>query len=155
MFWYRYCNYSVMRTDRVNIILLLAILVIAITGCEIYPLEDPSADERDQLTGMWTCTEYSEENNAFTYPVNIKKDPGDENKIILENFGFIGFDEKPPYGVLNGNGISLPKQTVCDDASITISGNATFFNNKTINWEYQIEIGGDIYKYVATLTKNN
>jgi len=59
-----------MKADRLNIIVLLVILGMALTGCEIYPLEEPSYDKRDQFTGTWTCTEYSEESNAFTYPVN-------------------------------------------------------------------------------------
>jgi len=143
-----------MKTDRLNIFALLLIIAMAFTACEIDPLEDSSFDSRDQYTGVWTCTEYSEESNAFTYPVDIEKDPLDENRLILENFGFIGFDEKAPVAILSGSFISIPEQTVCDDGSMIISGNGEAVNKQTINWEYQIRMGGDKFKYTARLTRN-
>jgi len=144
-----------MKTDRLNILSLVLIFGMAFTACEIYPLEDPSFDNRDQYTGVWTCTEYSEESNAFTYPVNIEKDPLDANRLILENFGFIGFDEKAPLAILSGSFISISEQEVCDDNSMIISGNGEIINKQTIKWEYQIQMGGDKFKYTATLTRNN
>jgi len=134
----------------------MIIITMILGGCEVYPVdEDLYSDDSNPLVGTWTCTEFSEHDSYFTYPVNIVKDPVSEERIILENFGFIGFDEKPPYAIVNGSTLVVPQQDVCDDGSMTVSGSGQIESNKTMKFEYLIIIGGDRFNYTALFEKNN
>jgi hypothetical protein len=116
--------------------------------------EDLSDDPRDRFTGTWICDETSEQDDHFSYPVRIIKDTANSNRIILENFGFVGFDEKPPYANVSGNSMNIPLQEVCNDNSMSISGSGFLVDKKTMNWNYLIIIGGDKINYTAELRKN-
>jgi len=145
-----------MKTLTGNIWLIIVLLAGMLAGCEVYPVDqDREADPRDPFTGYWTVTEYSEEFSTFTYPVNITKDPSNGSRLIMENFGYTGFDEKPPYGILSGATVTIPQQTVCNDNSMVISGSGQLISANSMQWNYTIIIGGNQYDYTAKLEKSN
>ena len=112
-------------------------------------------DPRDKYLGTWTCDESPPLRDLlFTFPVNFVKDTTNENNFILENFAYIGFDEKPPYGILSGTTISVPQQQVCNDNSVTVYGEGSIVSDIKMNWTYTIKVGGDKSTYTAVFTKN-
>jgi hypothetical protein len=139
--------------------LFLLVSILFLTGfyaCELDDTNGLSSDPRDKYVGTWTCNETPASLKLlFTYPVEMVKDTTIESNILLKNFGFIGFDEKPPYGILSGSSISVPQQQVCYDNSITVYGEGTIVDVKTINWSYTIKVGGDKNSYNAVFTKND
>lgn len=111
---------------------------------------DPDiTDARDKFTGSWTVNETC---NRNTYPVTIIPDPDHSNRVIIQNFWLIGFNEKAPYGVVSGNEITIPKQFMCDNNANEVEGSGFIENNK-INWTYQVNDGADLNFCNATYTR--
>ncbi len=145
---------NVMQKFNIRILVVSLFILTGFASCEISDEDDyPDSDLRDPFLGTWKCTESEARSYQFVYQVNIRKDPSNSSRVLLDNFGFIGFDEKPPYGVVAGSTITIPQQQVCDDNSITVSGFGTQVDVNTMNWEYQLIIGGDKNDYTAVFEK--
>ncbi|MCK4676864.1 MAG: hypothetical protein KAT48_01915 [Bacteroidales bacterium] len=143
-----------MQKYSIRIFVVSLFILTGFASCEITDENDyPDSDFRDSFLGTWKCTESEARSYQFVYQVNIRKDASNSSRVLLDNFGFIGFDEKPPYGVVAGSTITIPQQQVCDDNSITVSGFGIQVNANTMNWEYQLIIGGDKNDYTAVFEK--
>ncbi|MCK5839253.1 MAG: hypothetical protein KAG99_05360 [Bacteroidales bacterium] len=143
-----------MQQSSIRILLLSLFILTGFASCEIIEEDDyPDSDLTDPFLGTWKCTESEARSYQFVYQVEIMKDPSNSSRVLLDNFGFIGFNEKPPYGVVAGSTITIPQQEVCDDNSITVSGFGILIDANTMNWEYQLVIGGDKNDYTALFEK--
>lgn len=137
-------------------ILLFTTLIIlfSVTSCEL--IDEPiNQDARERFLGDWNCQEYLEGLPQISYTVTIKADPADSSRIILENFAYIGFNEKPPYGIVDGPYVNVPTQKVCFDQSITVWGNGQSVSKNELQWEYSVEVGGDSFHYTAVFRRIN
>jgi hypothetical protein len=131
---------------------IFVLFIMSMWGCTLDNGSD-GFDPRDNYTGQWTCNDTPARSLLLTYPVIIVKDTLSDYDVYLENFAFIGFDEKPPYGTLSGNIITIPTQQICNDNSWTVSGTGNIINDNRIEWEYQIKVGGDKNSYKAVFTR--
>ncbi len=132
--------------------LVLFSVTVLFSACDLF--EEPvDEDTRDLFTGDWNCREYLDGKLQMTYTVTITKDPSDESQIILRNFAFIGSEEKPPYGIVNGESVVIPSQQVCYDESITVQGTGEYISKNETHWEYTVEVGGDSFTYTAVFER--
>ncbi|HOW25669.1 MAG TPA: hypothetical protein PK711_08350 [Bacteroidales bacterium] len=137
-----------MKSRTTYLLLLLSSLLMSFPACDL--LNEPvDEDMRDLFTGDWNCKEYLDGKLQMTYTVVITKDPADDSQIILRNFAFIGEDEQPPIGVVNGESVAIPTQQVCYDQSITVHGTGNYISKNELHWEYTVEVGGDSFTYTA------
>ncbi|MDD5506701.1 MAG: hypothetical protein PHD25_00050 [Bacteroidales bacterium] len=137
-----------MNSRITYLFLLLVALLFTFPACDL--LEDPvDEDMRDLFAGDWNCKEYLYGKLQMTYKVTISKDPADDSRIILRNFAFIGEDEQPPFGLVDGESVTIPTQQVCYDQSITVYGTGQYISKNEIHWEYTVEVGGDSFTYTA------
>lgn len=129
------------------LILFLSILLL-FPACDL--LDEPvDEDMRDLFTGDWNCREYLNGKLQMTYTVIILKDATDDSQIILRNFAFIGEDEQAPFGVVDGESVTIPTQQVCYDQSITVYGTGQYISKNENHWDYTVEVGGDSFTYTA------
>lgn len=143
-----------MRTSVQILLFTTIILLFAVTSCELTD-EPVNEDDRERFLGDWNCQEYLEGQPQISYTVTIKADPTDSSRIILENFAYIGFNEPPPYGIVDGPYVNVPTQKVCFDQSITIGGSGQSVSKNEQQWEYTVEIGGDSFHYTALFRRIN
>lgn len=137
-----------MKSRTAYLLLLLPAFIFSFPACDL--LNEPvDEDMRDLFTGDWNCKEYLNGKLQMTYMVTITKDPDDESRIILRNFAFIGEDELPPFGVVDGESVLIPSQQVCYDQSITVNGTGQYISKNETHWEYTVEVGGDSFTYSA------
>lgn len=129
--------------------LLLIPFVLAFTSCidddGVDPFDD--GDSRDVFVGSWNCVE-NEAKIAFT--VNIIKDTASNDKILLENFAYIGMDEYATASIL-GATLTVPEQIPCE--GYVVEGSGTLINEDEMQWTYTVTAGGDMVDYVATFTR--
>lgn len=117
-------------------IILLSILFSINIACE----DDLSLtkDARENLKGIWYV---SEESNSFgqkTYESEIKIDNITEDKILIYNFFELG-KGLSANAYLDGNNISIPKQTIDD---IEIEGKGELNKDQTaIYFDYNVDLG--------------
>lgn len=120
------------------------------------PVEPVPEDPRDKITGTWKCEETSEVFGPTTYTVSLKNHETDSSKIWIENIYNLSTSEskKSVYAILSNMTLSIPTQTVVNDAQI-IAGNGTISSNyKTINFTYTANDGsGDLDHVTAVYTK--
>ena len=141
-----------MKSRATYLFLMLAVLLFTFPACDL--LDDPvDEDMRDLFAGDWNCKEYLQGNLQMTYNVTISKDPADDSRIILRNFAFIGEDEQPPFGLVDGESVTIPIQQVCYDQSITVYGTGQYISKNETHWEYTVEVGGDSYTYTAVFQR--
>lgn len=141
-----------MKSTRKYLFFTGIILLLSFPACEL--TDDPmDEDPRDLFTGEWNCQEYLDGQPQMSYTVSIQSDPSDSTHIILKNFAFIGYDEKPPYGLVDGEQVIIPMQKVCYDESITLWGNGQSVSKNEIQWDYSVEVGGDSFDYTATFQR--
>lgn len=133
---------------RAGIIYLLVNLVISLTFYSCTDEEDPlnPQDDRDAFLGTWNVTESC---TKEAYSVTIVKDPSNSSQVIIQNFWLIGFNEKPPYAIVAGTTITIPEQTICYNASNTVSGSGKLDKGK-IDWDYTVNDGADLWSCSAT-----
>ncbi len=106
-------------------------------------------DDRDLFLGTWNVNETC---NRIQYQVTIIKDPSNSSQVIISNFWLIGPDEQAPYAIVAGNNIVIPQQNICNDGKTVVKGSG-ILNKKTIEWEYTVNDGADLYTCVATYEK--
>jgi hypothetical protein len=140
-----------MKNNTRTLFLLLGVLIVSMYSCEL--TDDGLEDPRDSFVGQWTCTEYENGQSQISYPVTIEKDAINSDWVLLNNFGYIGVTEKPPYGEVSGDYITIPSQKVCYDESVTVDGNGHLTGKDEMEWEYNLEVGGDSYHYTAIFTR--
>lgn len=136
-----------MKTRSLLYLLLLAVFGLVSCVDDDLPAPDGDGDARDVFTGTWNCVE-NEAKIAFT--VNISKHPTDPDKILLENFAFIGMNEFAE-GNITGPNVVIPEQIPCE--GFVVEGSGQLINSSRIEWGYSVTAGGDKTDYVAVFTR--
>ncbi|MEQ8475101.1 MAG: hypothetical protein RIB54_02605 [Fulvivirga sp.] len=95
-------------------LLLLPLLAIAFSACEITVVEDPVPviinDSRDRFTGFFDAEEYSKTARIYTYyTIRVVKSSGNNNVVFIRNF--YGLDIEV-FAEVHGNDIFIPEQDV-------------------------------------------
>src|SRR3990167_2750000 len=96
-------------------------------------------DETTTLDGTWSCSESSQIYGSTSYEVNIETDASDANKISLENFYNLGYQNKVTAS-LSGDNISISSQTI---DGYKISGSGTKNSGTSLSFEYYSYDGAD------------
>ena len=124
-------------------------LALNLISCTVE--DDPlnPTDDRDAFLGSWNVIESCSKD---AYTVSITKDPSNSSQVIIENFGLIGYNEKPPYAIIAGSILTIPKQLVCDDESLEVEGSGKL-DKKTIELDYTISDGADMVTCTADYEK--
>jgi len=107
------------------------------------------SDSRDNYIGTWDVTESCSKDS---YSVQIVADPNNNDRVFIKNFWLIGYQEAPPYAIIDGELITILKQSILNDGSLEVYGNGTL-NKKKITWSYEINDGADKYSCSATYEK--
>jgi hypothetical protein len=116
---------------------LLALAVFQFTACvDDDDINNPT-DERAKFLGQWTVDESCV---RLDYEAVIVADPSSDTRVLIENFAFPGPGYEPAYGIVSGNVITLPLQTIGDNWRV--QGTGTWQGNGIL-WNYYIEIGAD------------
>ena len=125
------------RTFSVIVVLfILGTSAGLFSSCGDSDTPTPETDAREKFLGKWTVDESCVRLN---YEVEITADSTTDTKVWLDNFAFSGPDSTPAYGLVNGDQIDLPEQTIGDNW--TINGIGTLQPTGKIKWNYHIEIG--------------
>ena len=134
---------------KISKIITCFFLALNLLSCTLE--DDPlnPADDRDAFLGGWNVIESCSKD---AYTVNISKDPSNSSQVIIENFALIGYNEKPPYAIIAGSTITIPKQLVCDDESIEVAGSGKL-DKGTIELEYTFNDGADLLSCSANYEK--
>ncbi|MBN2175335.1 MAG: hypothetical protein JW731_14470 [Bacteroidales bacterium] len=129
--------------------IFIMLFLVSLTSCTDEENPFDLTDDRDVFLGTWnvdeTCT-------RDAYSVSIEKDPSNSSQVIINNFWLIGYQEKPPYAIVAGSSITIPKQAICDDGSNLVSGSGTL-NKDKITWSYTVNDGADLYTCSAVYEK--
>jgi len=141
-----------MQTRIVQVLFPLLVLFSAFLmhSCELDEEENPVPTfDRDKFIGAWNV---SESCSRDFYSVEIVANPANSSQVIIKNFWLIGFQEKPPYAIVSGNIITLPKQAICDNFSNEVSGSGKLDKNQ-ITWNYTVNDGADLWSCSSTYTR--
>ena len=106
-------------------------------------------DDRDVFLGTWNVNETC---NRIPYQVTITKDPTNSSQVIINNFWLIGPEEKALYAIVAGSNIVIPQQNIYNDEKTIVKGSGNM-NKNTIEWEYTVNDGADLYNCTATYEK--
>ena len=129
----------------VNFLSVLLIFIAFISCTDDESIINPQED-RDAFLGSWNVTESCSKD---AYTVNIIKDPSNSSQVIIENFWLIGYNEKPPYAIIAGNTLTIPKQYICDNQANEVSGSGKLDKN-IIKLQYTVNDGADLWVCTAT-----
>lgn len=128
-----YRNKSITITARV-LGLLLAVFVVS---CEPESFEVDSDDPRDNITDIWSVTEYSQL-DTISYPSEITKHPTDSTRIRINYFYGLGYDINA-IALLDERRIIIPLQTL---DGIDVEGDGTInFSYSQITFNYTADDG--------------
>ncbi len=128
-------------------ILFVVVTVMCVVSCtEGDDILNPS-DDRDTFLGTWNVNENCQRTD---YDVNIVVDPTNSSQVIIQNFGLIGYGEKPPYAIVAGTTITIPTQDM--SVNIIVAGSGKLIKGK-IEWDYTLNDGADLYTCTATYQK--
>lgn len=138
------------------------LILLVFTSTLIYsckpddPIDPIPIDPRDKITGSWKCEETSEVFGATTFTVGLKNHSSDSSKVWIDNIYNLSTSDsvRSVYAILSGTSLSIPSQTVVNDAQV-ITGNGSISSNyKTINFTYTANDGsGDLDHITAIFTK--
>jgi hypothetical protein len=135
---------------RASHYLNLLFILLLFSACTLEE-DDPNnpADDRDKFLGIWNVTESCSKD---AYQVSIEKDPTNSAQVLIYNFWLIGYQERPPYGIVAGNTLYIPKQYMCHDDSNEVSGDGDYYKEE-ITLSYSVNDGADLYNCTATYTR--
>ncbi len=128
--------------------LFMFIPFFLISCAEEEDIVNPS-DARGAYIGDWDVTESCSKDS---YSVQIVADPNNDDRVLIKNFWLIGYQEVPPYAIVDGDIITMPNQSILNDGSLEVHGNGTLSKEK-ITWYYEISDGADLSKCSATYEK--
>lgn len=131
-----------------SLISILLFSTFFITSCADEDTATP-ADDRDQFIGYWDVNETC---SRDSYSVQIVADPSNSSQVLIKNFWLIGNNEKPPYAIVAGSTITIPKQTMGNNDSNEVEGSGKLDKNK-ITWHYTVNDGADLYTCTAEYSK--
>ncbi len=96
-------------------LLLLPLLVIVFSACEITVIEDPNPvivvnDNRDRFTGYFDAEEFSKTQRVFThFTIRVVKSSRNNNVIYIHNFYGLGIEV---LAEVNGNDLYIQEQDI-------------------------------------------
>lgn len=124
-------------------IVVMSILVLAISACEVDP-----PDSTD-FSGSWNCNEESSLYGTQSYQVQINHDSLAGGLIYLSNFYNLGAGSKATV-YLYGFEAEIPSQTI---GSKTVSGTGDLINANKMMFEYIVVDGIDADTVSSVLTR--
>lgn len=138
-----------MKTLFRSFSVLLMLLAVSFSGCLIEE-EDNGSDPRDKFLGLWKVTENC---NRGDYSSTITYDPSNSSQVLIGNFANPGSSyNTPAVGLVTGNTVYIANQTI--GPSWTVSGQGVYYSNsETIEWDYSLKIGGNLFQCSATYSK--
>ena len=98
---------------------IIAFAITLLASCTDEDTPTPgggTTDDRDRYLGDWICTESA----TLSFTINITK-KGTSDTIRIENFGGYGPDEPQAIGLISGNSMTIPFQSITL-TSINIQG---------------------------------
>lgn len=129
-------------------IIVIASLVTIYSSCTDDDLANPESD-RDKFIGTW---EVNENCQRTSYSTEIEADPTNSAQVIIMNFWLIGNQEDPPYAIVAGNNIVIPKQFITNNKDIEVMGSGDYSNDEII-WSFTMNDGADLYTCDAVYSK--
>lgn len=138
-FKYMTNNYQIFK------IFIFFSLIAAFFACEDDSIVNPEND-RDKFIGTWEVNENCQRNS---YTVTIEADPTNSAQVIINNFWLIGYQEEPPYAIVAGNNIVIPKQFITNNNDIEVTGGGDY-SKEEITWNFTVNDGADLYTCDAT-----
>jgi hypothetical protein len=139
----------IMQT-KIRTLILIVLIIPFLFSCTEEGDDDVNpSDARDAYVGSW---DVSETCSKDSYAVTIVADPNNDDRVFIKNFWLIGYQEAPPYAVIDDEIITIPKQSVLNDGSLEVHGTGTL-NKKKITWFYEINDGADLFSCSATYEK--
>lgn len=136
------------RFKLLSILVVLGLCLGSITSCTDDDTITPQND-RDKFIGTWDVNETCQRN---AYSVQIEADPSNSVQVLINNFWLIGYQEEPPYAIVAGNSIVIPKQYIGNNKEIEVTGSGSY-SNDIITWSYTVNDGADLYTCSATYEK--
>jgi len=122
------------------------LLMLLVSACaldeEILP---DGEDARDVYTGTWSVSDNALKIN---YVVSISKSSSNSSEVLLSNFAGSG-DEA--VGIVAGKTLSISSQTIGD--SWMVDGTGVYKTASRLEFQYNLEIGGDSESRSAVFTK--
>jgi hypothetical protein len=142
-------RYTTSKTGNyVRYFLFLAVLAAMVISCD--KLNMATDDPRDNLVGVWSCSENSQIFGVQSYDAGVSKFPTDTTKILIDNFYGLG-SEYSVYAKMNNLNLTIPSQTV---NGYQVSGSGTISSNyKTIDWTYTVTGAGQTDHVTAVYSK--
>ncbi|MEZ5197169.1 MAG: hypothetical protein R2764_12410 [Bacteroidales bacterium] len=119
---------------------MIALLTGIFSSCVEDDLANPQSD-RDKFIGAWDVNENCQ---RISYSVTIEADPTNSAQVILKNFWLIGYQEEPPYAIVAGNNIVIPKQYIANNKDIEVTGSGNY-SDEEITWNFTVNDGADLY----------
>jgi len=125
-------------TNKLLLAIALLFGIVFYSCTDEINMVDPESNSREQFLGTWTVYESC---IRLNYEVEIVADSTVDTKVFIYNFAFMGQEFDPAYGLVSGNKVNLPTQTIGDGWQI--NGTGTLQSDGTIVWVYYIEIGAN------------
>ncbi len=117
-------------------VFLLLAISFQFNSCTDTDTPDPETDAREKFLGTWSVEESCV---RLIFEVDIIADESNSTKVWLDNFADAPPDMPQAYGIVNGDQIDMPEQTIGDGWHI--NGIGTMQATGKIMWNYYIEIG--------------
>jgi hypothetical protein len=96
-----------------------------------------ASDPREIILGNWLCTECIVGEQEFqVYDVVVKKDPSDNDGILMDNFALTSGNVR---AILDSNQVNIPLQTV---NMVKIEGSGVIHNENFSQWQYTVVFQG-------------
>lgn len=111
-----------------------------------------NGDPRSAFIGTWVCDEQSEVFGNNTYSVDINPHSSISNRIVVDNFYNLGFQQSNCQMEVSGNSVNIFLQDV---NGFQVQGSATLINNSQINLSYVADDGSGPDNVTAVYTKTN
>lgn len=110
-----------------------------------------TGDPRGAFVGTWVCDEESQLFGNNTYSVDINMHSSITNRIVIDNFYNLGFQESHAQVDVSGNNMTIFFQNI---NGFDVSGSGVLATNK-INLTYTADDGAGPDHVTATYTKTN
>lgn len=127
--------------------MLLLVLIASVSSCK----KDEEVDDRLAFIGSYSCVEACATNGNFNYNFTISESSVNDTDVIINNFG--DFANAQVKAAVNGNGLTIPNQTInISGIALTVSGSGSL-NNNILSITYTYSAGADADNCSVTATK--
>ena len=97
---------------KTTIAVLFGSMLIWVTSCEVYVVDEPIRDDRNKFIGSYRIEEYSDTYSQITeYSISISKSRYNNNVIYIDNFYAVGIRIRAE---VSGDRVIIPYQIIND-----------------------------------------